>query len=31
MTSRRMFSAAGLAPESMSTPYLAKLMARRKQ
>jgi ubiquinone/menaquinone biosynthesis C-methylase UbiE len=26
-----MFSAAGLAPDSMSTPYLAKLMARRKQ
>lgn len=26
-----MFTAAGLAPESMSTPYLAKLMARRKQ
>jgi hypothetical protein len=26
-----MFSAAGLAPESMSTPYLSKLMARRKQ
>jgi ubiquinone/menaquinone biosynthesis C-methylase UbiE len=26
-----MFSAAGLAPESMSTHYLSKLMARRKQ
>jgi ubiquinone/menaquinone biosynthesis C-methylase UbiE len=25
-----MFAAAGLAPESMSTPYLAKLLARRK-
>ena len=26
-----MFAAAGLAPESMSTPYLAKLMVRRKR
>jgi ubiquinone/menaquinone biosynthesis C-methylase UbiE len=26
-----MFTAAGLAPESMSTPYLAKLMVRRKR